>query len=85
MSREIMVLSGVRTAIGDYGGALKDIPPTALASKVVREAVNRAQVDISRIGHLVFGHVIHSEASDMYLSRVAAIQGGYHNLLRHYR
>lgn len=76
MSREIMVLSGVRTAIGDYGGALKDIPPTVLASKVVREVVNRAQVDTSRIGHLVFGHVIHSEASDMYLARVAAIQGG---------
>ena len=76
MLREIMVLSGVRTAIGDYGGALKDIPPTVLASKVVREAVNRAQVDTSRIGHLVFGHVIHSEASDMYLARVAAIQSG---------
>lgn len=76
MSREIMVLSGVRTAIGDYGGALKDIPPTVLASKVVREVVNRAQVDRSRMGHLVFGHVIHSEASDMYLARVAAIQGG---------
>ncbi|HMU64842.1 MAG: acetyl-CoA C-acyltransferase family protein [Nitrosomonas sp.] len=76
MSREVMVLSGVRTAIGDYGGALKDIQPTVLASKVVREAVNRAQVDTSRVGHLVFGHVIHSEASDMYLSRVAAIQGG---------
>ena len=76
MPREILVLSGVRTAIGDYGGALKDIPPTELASKVVREAVNRAQVDMSKIGHLVFGHVIHSEASDMYLARVAGIQGG---------
>lgn len=82
MPREILVLSGVRTAIGDYGGALKDIPPTELASKVVREAVNRAQVDMSKIGHLVFGHVIHSEASDMYLARVAGIQAGYRNPLQ---
>ena len=76
MSREVMVLSGVRTAIGDYGGALKDVSPTLLAAKVVQEAAYRAQIDTAKVGHLVFGHVIHSEASDMYLARVAGIQGG---------
>src|SRR5437763_10730676 len=74
--REVVILSGVRTAIGDYGGALKDVPPTELGAKVVREAIARAKVDPAAIGQCVFGNVIHTEAKDMYLSRVAAINGG---------
>ena len=75
-AREVVILSGVRTAIGDYGGSLKDIAPTELAAKVVREAVSRAKVDPKDIGQCVFGNVIHTEAKDMYLSRVAALKGG---------
>src|SRR5438874_9322388 len=74
--REVVILSGVRTAIGDYGGSLKDLPPTDLAAKVVREAVARTKVDPEAIGQCVFGNVIHTEAKDMYLSRVAALNGG---------
>ncbi|TMH64104.1 MAG: acetyl-CoA C-acyltransferase [Betaproteobacteria bacterium] len=74
--REVVILSGARTAIGDYGGSLKDIPPTELAARVVKEAVARAKVDPAAIGQCVFGNVIHTEAKDMYLSRVAAINGG---------
>ncbi len=74
--REVVVLSGVRTAIGDYGGALKDIAPTELAGQVVKEAVSRAKIDPKQVGQLVFGNVIHGEAKDMYLSRVACIKGG---------
>jgi acetyl-CoA C-acetyltransferase len=75
-TREVVILSGVRTAIGDYGGSLKDIPPTELGAKVVREAVSRAKIDPKDIGQCVFGNVIHTEAKDMYLSRVAALNGG---------
>jgi acetyl-CoA C-acetyltransferase len=75
-SREVMVLSGVRTAIGDYGGSLKDFPPSELAARVVEEALNRAKVDPKEVGHCVFGNVIHTEAKDMYLARVACIKGG---------
>jgi acetyl-CoA C-acetyltransferase len=75
-SREVVVLSGVRTAIGDYGGSLKDFAPSELAARVVREAVSRAKVDSKEIGHCVFGNVIHTEAKDMYLARVACIKGG---------
>ncbi len=75
-AREVVILSGVRTAIGDYGKALKDVAPTALAAKVVREAVSRAGVEPAEVGHLVLGHVIHSEARDMYLARVAGLEGG---------
>jgi acetyl-CoA C-acetyltransferase len=74
--REVVILDGCRTAIGDYGGALKDVPPTELAAHVVREAVKRAGIDPDAVGHCVFGNVIHTEAKDMYLSRVACIKGG---------
>jgi acetyl-CoA C-acetyltransferase len=75
-AREVVVLSGVRTAIGRYGGSLKDIPPSELAAQVVREAVVRARIDPADVGHIVFGNVIHTDAHDMYLSRVAAVNGG---------
>ena len=71
--REVVILSAVRTAIGKYGGTLKDHPPTELAAVVLREAVKRAGVASSEVGHVVFGHVIHTDVHDMYLSRVAAI------------
>lgn len=76
MAREVVVLSGVRTAIGGYGGSLKDIPPTELAAKCVREAVKRAGVDSKDVGHIVFGNVIHTDSKDHYLARVAGIKGG---------
>ena len=74
--REVVILSGVRTAIGDYGGSLKDVAPTELGARVVREAVGRAKIDPQQIGQCVFGNVIHTEAKDMYMSRVAAVNGG---------
>ena len=74
--REVVILSGVRTAIGDYGGCLKDIAPTDLAARVVREALARAKVDPKDVGQCVFGNVLHTEAKDMYLSRVACVNGG---------
>jgi acetyl-CoA C-acetyltransferase len=75
-NREVVVLSGVRTAIGSYGKSLKDIPPTSLGATVIREAVARAKVEPNSVGHVVIGSVIHGEARDMYLSRVAAIDAG---------
>jgi acetyl-CoA C-acetyltransferase len=76
MSREVVVVSAARTAIGTFGGSLKDTPPTELASLVVRESLARAGVDGKDVGHVVFGHVVNTEPKDMYLSRVAAINGG---------
>ncbi|NBO02987.1 MAG: acetyl-CoA C-acyltransferase [Betaproteobacteria bacterium] len=76
MSREVVVVEGARTAVGTFGGSLKDFAPTKLAASVVREAVSRAGVDPAEVGHLAFGHVINTEPRDMYLSRVAAIEGG---------
>jgi len=74
--REVVVLSAVRTPIGKYGGGLASVPPCDLAATVVREAVRRAGVEPADVGHAVFGNVIHTEVRDMYLSRVAAVNGG---------
>ena len=76
MSREGVVVSAVRTAIGTFGGSLKDVAPTELGAQVVREALKRANTDGKDVGHVVFGHVVNTEPKDMYLSRVAAINGG---------
>jgi acetyl-CoA C-acetyltransferase len=74
--REVLVLSATRTAIGKYGGGLAAVPPCDLAATVVRAAVGRAGVQPSDVGHVVFGNVIHTEVRDMYLGRVAAVNGG---------
>jgi len=75
-ARDVVVLSGVRTAVGKYGGSLKDMPPADLGAAVVREAVSRSGVEPAEVGHTVFGNVIHTETRDMYLSRVASVNGG---------
>ncbi|WP_459614778.1 acetyl-CoA C-acyltransferase family protein [Bordetella sp. 2513F-2] len=73
---EVIVAAGVRTAVGAFGGGLKDVPPADLGAAVIREALGRAAVDGAEVGHVVMGHVINTEPRDMYLSRVAAIQAG---------
>ncbi len=74
--RDVVIVSGVRTAIGTFGGSLKDHPPTALGAACVREAVNRADVDPASVESCVFGNVTQTDTRDPYLARVAAIEGG---------
>src|SRR6516165_8853718 len=75
-TREVVVLSGTRTAIGGYGGSLKDFPPSDLAALCVKEAVRRSGVEPTDVGHVVFGNIIHTDAHDHYLARVAGVKGG---------
>ncbi|MBK7661041.1 MAG: acetyl-CoA C-acyltransferase family protein [Betaproteobacteria bacterium] len=75
-AREVVVVSGARTAIGDYGVSLKDVPATQLGTIAIREAVARAGIDVATVGHVVLGSVVHGEARDMYISRVAAVDAG---------
>ncbi|MCX7383420.1 MAG: beta-ketothiolase BktB [Alphaproteobacteria bacterium] len=73
---DIYIVSGVRTAIGTFGGGLKDITPSQLAAAVTAEAVRRAGVEKEQIGLAVFGQVVQTEPRDMYISRIAVIEGG---------
>ena len=73
---EIFILGARRTAIGTFGGALKDVPLAELASTAVKAALHSSQVDPERIGHVVMGNVIPTEPQDAYLARVAAINAG---------
>src|SRR5256885_4357298 len=73
---EIVVLSGVRTAIGTYGGSLKGKHATELGAAVVREAVKRATIKPEEVEHVVFGSAIPTDTRDIYLARVAAVDGG---------
>lgn len=74
--RDVVIVSGVRTAIGDFGGGLKDVPPSELGALVIRQALGRAGVPAADVQHVVMGQVIQSEPRDMYLSRTAAIGAG---------
>jgi acetyl-CoA C-acetyltransferase len=76
MNHEVVVLSGVRTAVGKYGGSLKDKPASELATIAVKEALSRSGVAPQAVNHVVFGNVIHSDQKDMYLSRVAGVNAG---------
>ena len=73
---EVFILSAQRTAIGTFGGALKDVPLGDLATTAVKAALLNSQVDPERIGHVVMGNVIPTEPQDAYLARVAAINAG---------
>jgi acetyl-CoA C-acetyltransferase len=74
--QEVFVLAGKRTAIGDFGKSLKDIPPTRLGEIAIRAALGAAELEAAEVQHVVMGNVIHTEPRDAYLSRVAAVDAG---------
>jgi len=76
LPRDIVILSGARTAIGTFGGALAGTAPTETGALVAKAALERAGVEAGEIGHVAYGHVINTEPKDMYLSRVAAMGAG---------
>jgi acetyl-CoA C-acetyltransferase len=76
MSEPVYILSGVRTAIGDFGGSLKDLPPAELGSMVIAEAIRRAGIEPADVQHVELGQVIPSEPKDAYVARVAAVKAG---------
>ena len=73
---QIYVVSAVRSAIGTFGGSLKDLPLADLATQVTRAAIERSGIAPEQIGHMVMGNVIPTEPRDAYLGRVAAMNAG---------
>lgn len=76
MTREVVFVGAARTAIGSYGGSLKDIPPAELGALVIKTALERAGVQPKDVGHVVLGNVIPTVPQDAYISRVAALNAG---------
>jgi len=75
-TREVFVVSAARTAVGSFGGSLKDVPLADLATTAVRAALERSTLEPAAIEHVVLGNVVPTEPRDAYLGRVAAIQAG---------
>ncbi|MFN3914189.1 MAG: acetyl-CoA C-acyltransferase family protein [Aquabacterium sp.] len=76
MTREVVFVGAARTAIGSFGGSLKDIPPADLGAQVIKTALERAGVQPKDVGHVVMGNVIPTVPQDAYISRVAALNAG---------
>ena len=74
--KEVYLVAGARTAVGTFGGSLKDVAPTVLGASVLKEAFSRSKADAASIGHVVYGQVMQTEPRDMYMARVATIEGG---------
>ncbi len=74
--QDVFIVSGQRTAIGDFGKSLKDIPPTKLGEIAIRAALKAGGIEAAEIQHVVMGNVIHTEPRDAYISRVAAVDAG---------
>lgn len=73
---DVFLVSAARTAIGSFGGALKDQKPGELAAHVAKAAIERAEIDAAQVGNFVLGNVIHCEPRDAYAARIAAIGAG---------
>jgi acetyl-CoA C-acetyltransferase len=73
---EIVVVGAARTAIGTYGGSLKDVPMTRLGAIAVRAALERSGAQPAQVGHVVMGNVIPTDPTDAYIGRVSAIDAG---------
>lgn len=76
MNETVVIVSGVRTAIGDFGGSLASLSPADMGEAVAKEAIARAQLSAADIEQTVFGNVIHTAPEDMYISRVVALRAG---------
>ena len=76
IGKEVVVLDGVRTAIGDYGGSLKSFSACELGAIAIRGVLDKTEIDPNSVGHCVIGNVLHSDKRDMYISRYAALEGG---------
>jgi acetyl-CoA C-acetyltransferase len=72
----VVISSAARTAVGSYGKSLKDVPPTELGAIAARSALERANVAPDQVEHVVFGNVIHTQPSDMYMARVVGMEAG---------
>lgn len=75
MNKEIVICSPVRSAIGSFGGSLKDVPAAALGAHVIAATLRRSALDPALIDSVVMGNVVQA-GNGMNVARQAAIRGG---------
>ncbi|MFJ8235081.1 acetyl-CoA C-acetyltransferase [Ureibacillus sp. NPDC094379] len=75
MSKEVVIVSAVRTAIGSFQGSLKDIPATKLGAIVIKDALNRAGIDASQVDEVIMGNVL-SAGLGQNPARQASLEAG---------
>lgn len=73
---QVYIVSATRSAIGSFGGTLKDMRPIDLGITIAKSAINQSGLDASALQHAVIGHVIHTEPKDQYISRAISIGAG---------
>lgn len=73
---DIFILAAKRSAIGSYGGSLKDTAPIDLAIPIAQAAIEQSGLPVTAIDHAVYGHVMHTEPRDMYSPRCISIGAG---------
>lgn len=76
MVESVVITSAARTAIGSFGGSLKDVSAIDLGTTAARAAIECSGMEPEAIGHTVIGNVIHGETRDMYVSRVISVNAG---------
>ncbi|AGA86998.1 beta-ketothiolase BktB [Stutzerimonas stutzeri] len=74
--QDVVILSGARTAIGDFGASLSGYSPAELGTFAGRAAIERAGVAAEEIDHCIFGHIITTSPQDAYLARHVALNCG---------
>ncbi|MCL2161649.1 MAG: acetyl-CoA C-acyltransferase, partial [Betaproteobacteria bacterium] len=74
--REVVVLSAARSAVGGFGGSLKDMEPCELGGLVIKETIARSGVDPNEVSFAAVGNIIPTDSRYPYVARVASIQGG---------
>lgn len=73
---QVYIVSATRSAIGSFGGTLKDMRPIDLGITIAKSAITQSGLDASALQHAVIGHVIHTEPKDQYISRAISIGAG---------
>lgn len=76
MTKDVVVLSAVRSAVGTFNGSLAGLEPSDLAGRVMKEAIARSGVDAQSINYVTVGNCIPTESRFAYVARVASIQAG---------
>lgn len=75
---DVFIISAYRTAVGSYGGALKNCTPAELGAQVARHAIAQAGIQGDLVDHAIFGQVMPTDPADAYLARVIAVRAGVH-------